>query len=199
MDRIRKLLRENASLILVIAFVVVARGSFADHYVVPTGSMEPNLMPGDRVFVSKTAYGLRLPYSNIELGGDHSPERGDVVIFDSPESGTRLVKRVVAVAGDRVAMKGGRLVLNDQPLSDPARPGLEHFPEGPDVRLNLIHGGGPDLNPTTVPEGHLLMVGDARGNSRDGRFFGFVEEEAVYARALRVFYRKGEGFSWLPL
>jgi signal peptidase I len=199
MDRIRRLLRENASLVVVIAAVAVARGSFADHYVVPTGSMEPTLLPGDRVFVSKTAYGLRLPYSNVELTGDASPRRGDVVIFDSPENGTRLVKRVVAVAGDRVAVRRGHLLLNDRPLADPARPDLEHFSEDLDVRLSLAHGGGPDLAPTVVPEGHLLMMGDARGNSRDGRFFGFVEEEAVYARALRVFYRKGEGFSWLPL
>ena len=80
MERFRKLLRDNVSLFVVIAVVVVARGSLADHYVVPTGSMEPTLMPSDRVFVSKTAYGLRLPYSDIELGGDESPARGDVVI-----------------------------------------------------------------------------------------------------------------------
>ena len=199
MERFRKLLRDNVSLFVVIAVVVVARGSLADHYVVPTGSMEPTLMPGDRVFVSKTADGLRLPYSDIELVGDESPARGDLVIFSSPEDGTRLVKRVVGVGGDRIAVRGGRLFVNGEPLSDPARPTLEHFRDDLAVQLNLAYGGGPELNPVEVPAGHLLMMGDARGNSRDGRIFGFVKEEAVYARALRVFYRRGEGFRWLPL
>jgi len=198
MDRLRRLLRENASLLAVIAVIALARGSFADHYVVPTGSMEPNLMPGDRVLVDKTAYGWRLPYTRIELGGNAAPRAGDVVIFDSPEDGTRLVKRVVAVAGDRVAVRDGHLVVNGRPLSPLGAPEVERFPAG-DVRLSLVHGGGPDLAPTEVPSGKLLVMGDARGNSRDGRIFGFVDEQAVYARALRVFYRSDDGFVWKPL
>jgi signal peptidase I len=198
MDRLRKLLRDNASVLAVIAVIAVARGSLADHYVVPTGSMEPTLMPGDRVLVDKTAYGWRLPYTRIELAGDAPPRAGDVVIFDSPEDGTRLVKRVVAVAGDRVAVRGGHLVVNGRPLSPEGAPEVERFPGG-DVHLSLLHGGGPDLAPTEVPPGQLLMMGDARGNSRDGRIFGFVDEQAVYARALRVFYRSHDGFVWRPL
>jgi signal peptidase I len=198
MDRLRALVRDNASVLVVIAVIAVARGSFADHYVVPTGSMEPTLMPGDRVLVDKTAYGWRLPYTHVELGGDASPRAGDVVIFDSPEDGTRLVKRVVAVAGDRVAVRGGHLEVDGRPLSPPGAPDVERFPSG-EVHLSLVHGGGPDLEPTEVPPGRLLVMGDARGNSRDGRIFGFVDEEAVYARALRVFYRRGERFVWKPL
>ena len=198
MSRLRRILRDNLSVLGVIAAIVVARGSLADHYVVPTGSMEPTLVPGDRVLVDKTAYGWRLPYTGIELGGDAVPERGDVVIFDSPEDGTRLVKRVVAVAGDRVAVRAGRVFVNGQALSDPGHPGVEHWHRG-NVQLSLLYGGGPDLPPTEVPPGQLLVLGDARGNSRDGRFFGFVDEQAVYARALRVFYRSHEGFVWKPL
>ena len=198
MDRLRKILRDNASVIAVIAVIAVARGSLADHYVVPTGSMEPTLMPGDRVLVDKTAYGWRLPYTGIELDGDAPPRRGDVVIFDSPEDGTRLVKRVVAVPGDRVAVRGGHLVVNGEPLSPPGRPEVERFPGG-EIHLSLVHGGGPDLAPLEIPPGKLLMMGDARGNSRDGRFFGLVDEQAVYARALRVFYRSHDGFVWKPL
>jgi len=198
MDRLGKLLRDNASVLAVIAVIAVARGSFADHYVVPTGSMEPTLLPGDRVLVDKTAYGFRLPYTEIELGGDSPPQAGDVVIFDSPEDGTRLVKRVVAVGGDLVAVRHGRLEINGRPLAATDAPDVEHFPGG-DVHLSLVHGGGPDLAPTEVPPGRLLVMGDARGNSRDGRFFGFVDEQAVYARALRVFWRSHDGFVWKPL
>lgn len=199
MSRLRTFLRDNASVLAVIAVIAVARGSLADHYVVPTGSMEPTLMPGDRVFVDKTAYGWRLPYTDIELGGDAPPHAGDVVIFDSPEDGTRLVKRVVAVPGDRVEVRDGHLFVNGQPLSPPGQPGVERFPGGETHELSLAHGGGPDLAPLEIPPGKLLMMGDARGNSRDGRFFGLVDEQAVYARALRVFYRSHDGFVWKPL
>jgi signal peptidase I len=194
----RRILRDNASVLAVIAVIALARGSLADHYVVPTGSMEPTLLPGDRVLVDKTAFGWRLPYTHIELGGDAAPRRGDVVIFDSPEDGTRLVKRVAAVPGDRVAVRDGRLLVNDRPLADPERPDVEHWERG-DVHLELRHGGGPDLAPTEVPPGRFLVLGDARGNSRDGRIFGFVEQQAIYARALRVFWRSGERFTWRPL
>jgi len=126
------------------------------------------------------------------------PHRGEVVIFTSPEDGSRLVKRVAAVAGDRVAVRGGRLFVNGTPLADATHPDLEHWGSRT-VHLNLLFGGGPDLAETEIPPGQLLVLGDARGNSRDGRFFGLVPERAVYARALRVFYRSGEGFVWRPL
>jgi len=198
LTRIRRLLRDNAALLAIVAGIAVARGSLADHYVVPTGSMEPTLRPGDRVLVDKTAFGWRVPYTGIELGGDAPPRRGDVVILDSPDDGTRLVKRVAAVPGDRVAVRDGHLVVNGRPLADPDRAEVEHWERGP-VRVSLAHGGGPDLAPVEVPPGRFLVLGDARGNSRDGRSFGFVDEEAIYARALRVFWRSGERFVWREL
>jgi len=65
--------------------------------------------------------------------------------------------------------------------------------------LELRQGGGPDVAPTHVPAGYVFAMGDFRGNSRDSRFFGFVREDQIYARAMRVYYRSGEGFVWKPL
>ena len=181
----RQKLRENWPLLAVVFLILAARSSLADHYVVPTGSMEHTLVPGDRVLVDKTAYGLRVPFTDVVVRDGATPQRGDVVIFDSPEDGTRLLKRVVAVGGDRVRLAGGRLEVNGVLQDEPA--------------LNLGYGGGPDITDTLMPAGQVLVLGDSRGNSRDGRFFGFLPADALYARALRIYYRSDDGFVWRPL
>ncbi len=190
-------IRDNVLVFLCILFVLAARSSLADHYIVPTGSMVPTLQPGDRVLVDKLADGLRLPLVGVPLTGGDAPRAGEVVIFDSPEDGERLIKRIVAVAGDRVELRGGHLIVNGAPLGDP-NPMAEHF-GGRTAGIDLTHGGGPDILGARVPEGHVLVLGDSRGNSRDSRFFGFVRTDELYARALGVFFRSGEGPGWRPL
>ena len=85
--------------------MLIARSTLADHYLVPSGSMEHALIPGDHVVVNKSAYGLRVPFTNQVIALQENPQRGEVVIFDSPENDVRLIKRVVAVGGDRVSVK----------------------------------------------------------------------------------------------
>ena len=104
-SKLRRLIAELPQLILLITLILVARSTFADHYFVPTGSMEYTLMPGDRVFVDKSAYGFRIPFTNLDLVKRDSVGRGEIVIFDSPRDGTRLIKRIVAVGGDQVEME----------------------------------------------------------------------------------------------
>ena len=109
-----------------------------------------------------------------------------MIIFDAPDDGTRLIKRIVAVGGDRLEVRAGHVLVNGQPADDKAH-------------LDLRLGGGPDVMPVTVPAGHVFAMGDFRGNSRDSRFFGFVREDTIYAKASHVYYRSGEGFVWKPL
>jgi signal peptidase I len=194
----RKWARENWPLLVVVFLALAARSSLADHYVVPSGSMEPTLLPGDRVLVDKTAYGLRLPFTLHVLGDHRAPDRGDVAVFDSPRDGTRLIKRVVALPGDDIALRSGYLIVNGKSLSDPLEPGVEHFADEA-ILLGLHHGGGPDIRPTRVPPGHVLVLGDSRGNSRDSRYFGFVVMSALYARAVAIYFRSGDGIVCLPL
>ncbi len=189
---------EWATFAMMVVLLTVARSSFANHYQVPSGSMEPTLMPGDRVAVNMMAYGVRVPFTDIELLDRGEPKPGDVVVFKSPTDGTRLIKRVVAVGGDTVAVVDGRLWIDGQPLHDVDASDIEHF-GARDVHLNLRDGGGPDLATVTIPAGMALVLGDHRGNSADGRFFGLVPMKSLYARASAVYYRSGEGFGWTKL
>src|SRR6185295_17869800 len=116
-SQMKKWIREYLSFALMVLGLFAARSSLADHYYVPSGSMEPTLMPGDRVVVDKWAYGLRIPFTLHKVVSGTAPARGDVVIFDSPEDGTRLIKRVVAVAGDTVAVKDGHVSINGVALA----------------------------------------------------------------------------------
>jgi signal peptidase I len=186
---------ELFALAVTLALVTAARSSLADHYWVPTGSMEYSLLPGDRVIVDKTAYGLRIPLTKIDLVGAVTPQRGDVAVFDSPRDGARLIKRVVAVGGDVVRLTDGRLTVNGQELGAGAHESFERT----EATLNLADGGGPDIPLTVVPEGKLLMLGDHRGDSFDGRHYGFIDQRELYGRAVAIFYRSGEGFGWKEL
>ena len=170
------------------AVAFTARASLADHYRVPSGSMEPNVHVGDHIVVSKAAYGLRLPLTETYLFHYAQPARGDVVVIEPPDAeskhatesdvvGAVLLKRVVAVEGDLVEVRDGHVRIDGQPAT-------EHT-------LSLDYGGGPDLGPIRVPRGKVLLLGDNRGNSRDGRTFGFVGREQVLGRAFAVVARDG--------
>ncbi|MCD9027465.1 signal peptidase I [Luteimonas sp. BDR2-5] len=197
--RLRRWLRsEGLPLLVMLTLLLVARSSLANHYNVPSGSMEPTLMPGDRVVVDMRAYGLRVPFTQVALIPVDTPQRGDVVVFKSPADGTRLIKRVVAVAGDRVDLVDGRLSINGTPLAADADGAQEDF--GARVAtLDLDAGGGPDLHDVLVPQGQVLVLGDHRGESFDGRYFGFVPAASIYGQARGVFWRRGDGFGWRRL
>lgn len=194
----RWLRSELPQLLLMLLLLAAARDSFANHYYVPSGSMEHTLEIGDRVAVDMRAYGVRLPFTDVQLLATGKPGRGDIAIFDSPEDGVRLIKRVAAVAGDEVDLSEGRLSINGVAMQARDQADTELFQQHR-ARLDLAYGGGPDLHGITVPAGQVLMLGDARGNSHDGRFFGFVPASELYGRAVAVYYRRGDGFGWRKL
>ena len=189
---------ELPQILLLLLLMGAARDSLANHYHVPSASMEHTLQIGDRVAVDIRAYGLRLPFTDLELMDTGAPQRGDIALFDSPRDGVRLIKRVAAVAGDRVDLVAGRLSINGVPMATLDSEDTEVF-RSHRATLNLGHGGGPDIHDLVVPAGQVLMLGDARGNSIDGRFFGLVPARSLFGRAVAVYYRRDEGLGWNKL
>jgi signal peptidase I len=190
--------REIAPMLLALVLVTAARSSLADHYYVPSGSMENTMFAGDRVFVDKTAYGWRIPYTKIDVIGGARPKPGEVAVFDSPADGILLIKRIVAVGGQVVSLRDGHLFVDGKSMA-PNGAGAEEVFASHLAALNLADGGGPAIDRLVIPEGKLLAIGDHRGNSLDGRYWGLIDERELYGRAVAVYYRKGEGFVWKKL
>jgi signal peptidase I len=181
------------------AVVLFARASFADHYRVPSGSMEPTVHVEDQVCVNKLAYGLRVPVSQTYMVRGASPSRGEVVVLTSPRDGQVLLKRVVAVPGDVVEVSEGHVRIGGTEVPVRASDGTLLEASGDHEHpVRLDDGGGPDFGPVTVPADRFLVLGDNRGNSFDGRMFGWVPRGAILGRAVAVCARDGKP-TWNPL
>jgi signal peptidase I len=197
--RNRSIPRDLVSVLGASAIILVARASFADHYQVPSGSMEPTVQVGDQICVNKMAYGLRVPASQSYVVRAAGPARGEVVVLSSPSDGEVLLKRVVAVPGDDVEVSDGRVAIDGVPA--PVRQddgGVVEELGGREHALSTEYGGGPDFGPTRVPEDEYLVLGDNRGNSKDGRYLGWVARGAILGRAVAVCLH-GRKPVWQPL
>ena len=191
--------------LLFLCLMLGFRSAWADWVTVPTGSMNPTIVEGDRVLVDKHVFGLRIPFTRVHLTAGEDPARGDIVVFDSPANGISLVKRVVGVPGDVVALEGDRLTVNGHPAS--YSPGslaglrelraataaehpllLRESGLGPSHEVMLLPGrpARRSLDAVVVPDGMYFMLGDNRDNSADSRYFGFVPRRDIIGRATRV-------------
>jgi len=199
----RRTLRDNRGFLVFLLGFALFRTAVADWNPIPSGSMRPTLLEGDVVLVNRLAYDLKLPLSDVVLLALAEPRRGDVVTLSSPAGGTRLIKRVVGLPGDRVAMRGGVLVLNGQPLaygdgltrSERVAPGwvvdAQRATEDLDGRPHAVQflpalRARRDFAEITVPAGQYFLLGDNRDNSEDSRFIGTVPRERLIGRAHHV-------------
>ncbi|TLY53623.1 MAG: signal peptidase I [Gammaproteobacteria bacterium] len=216
-SRAARFLAENKSLLLFFGLMLVFRSAVADWMYVPTGSMNPTIVEGDRILVDKAAYGLRVPFTEVRLTQGSDPQRGDIAIFPSPNDGTTLVKRVIGVPGDTIAMRDEQLYVNGKlidyaPTTDRADAELpsatrnEHryyLSENLDGKLHPVmvlpnRNAMRSFGPVSVPAGQYFMLGDNRDNSGDSRYFGFVPRASIVGRAGRVAYSLDAERSYLP-
>ena len=158
------------------------RANVAQAFYIPSGSMEPQLEVGDRVLVSRTAYRL------------HDVRRGDVVVFPSPSSSPDddpfvqrvakdllesvailkpgeddLIKRIVGLPGETIGAQDGFVVVDGRRLLEPY------------LHDDVVTD---DFGPTTIPAGHVFVMGDNRGNSKDSRVIGTIDVDTIVGRAI---------------
>lgn len=192
------------SLLVAVLIATSIKSAIADWNTVPTGSMKPTIVEGDRIFVNKLAYDLKVPYTTIHIAQWGNPKRGDIVVFYSPEDGKRLVKRVVGTPGDTVSMSDSRLIINGRELvyrHPDEKDFIKYLIENQFRDETLIEDLNGENHPIlliphpqmldsfaqlTVPEGKYFMMGDNRYNSADSRFFGFVDRDLIVGRATAI-------------
>ncbi len=217
--RLRGIAREwLLPLIVVLAILTPVRSVIADWHDVPTGSMEPTILPGDRIMVNKLSYGLRVPFTSRWIATWDAPARGEICVMHSPADGTRLVKRVIGVPGDVVSMINNRIYVNGAPLdvgeltraeidaldasvrSVGGRTWMTERLGGREHLIQITPGKGVPRSfaPITVPASMYLVMGDNRDESADSRTFGFVPFESFRGRAFAVAFSLDRQGWWLP-
>jgi len=166
------------AIILAVALALVIRSFVLQAFQIPSGSMIPTFLEGDRVLVTKFTYGIRNPFNNdvwIEVG---QPERFDVVVFIYPKDPKKdFVKRVIGLPGETVSMVGGKIYINGQKIDDPYG---RYDPRA--------HPGGRDFPPRKIKPGHYFMMGDNRDYSSDSRIWGEVDASLLRGKAWRLYW-----------
>ena len=112
-EKLKKIFVEWRGFFVFIVVMLLFRSAIADWNQVPTGSMKPSILDGDRIVVDKLAYDLRVPFTLTRIAKWSDPERGDIVTFPSPVNENLFVKRVVGIPGDIVELRQNQLYVNE--------------------------------------------------------------------------------------
>ncbi len=180
----KSVIREYVEAIVVALLLALFIRTFVvQAFKIPSGSMIPTLLIGDHILVNKFGYGIKNPFTGevwVPLG---TPERLDVVVFKYPENPSQdFIKRVIAVAGDRIEIKNKKVFVNNAEITVDNAVHLDRtiYPGTVPPRDNF--------GPVTVPPHALFVMGDNRDNSHDSRFWGFVDLKAVKGKAFLIYW-----------
>ncbi len=178
------------SIVVAVILALFIRTFAIQAFKIPTGSMESNLLIGDHLLVNKLVYSPSASPLEDRLLGKRPIERGHVVVFKFPDDANRdFIKRVIGLPGETVEIRNKKVHIDGEPLDEPYVQFLDppRSPDDPEYGLRS-EGVRDNWGPRVVPEGHLLVLGDNRDNSRDSRFWGFLARDQVKGRALIVYW-----------
>jgi signal peptidase I len=199
-----------------VGVVVMIRSAVADWNDVPSQSMEPTILIGDRIFVNKLAYDLKVPFTTRHLAKWSDPLAGDVVVFFSPTDGKRMVKRVVGLPGQVIELRNNQLFIDGQrlnylPMQLPTEIASDLADPTPIVATSENLGGNPhaviaqpqrpamrSFGPLVVPPDCYFVMGDNRDNSGDSRAFGCVPRDRIVGKAVGLAFSLDHTHSYSP-
>ena len=206
----------NLKSVLIAVFIaLIIRSFLAEPFNIPSGSMKPNLLVGDFIFVSKWSYGysrhslpLSIPLIPNKIFSS-IPKRGDIAVFKTPQDNrTDYIKRVIGIPGDKIRIVNGEIIINDNLIirkknkdfidigkNDKIkriRKFTEYFYDIEVEVLDIMDNGIVDNTPLyVVPDNHFFVMGDNRDNSQDSRFsnvVGFIPLENLVGKAQFIFF-----------
>lgn len=200
--------KENKRFMLLLLTIVFFKSAIADLNSISGRSMQPTLLDGDKVWVNKLAYDIRIPFTDIFLASRADPTRGDIVIIDSEAADKRLVKRIVGLPGDTIYMRNNTLVINGQPAdyevlssdnnSIVIREQLFNYSHQAMLSDTLSNRVSRSFGPETVPKDQFFVLGDNRDNSADSRIYSFIPREQIVGRSSSVVFSLDSERNYLP-
>ena len=177
----KSVMREWAeSIVIALLLALFIREFFVQAFKIPSGSMIPTLLVGDRLMVNKLRYGPKVRFTDKRAPGFSRPRRGDIVVFVFPDDPKRdFIKRLIAFGGETVEIKDGGIFINGKLVEDPVINKIYYYNRG---------DYGQEGQVIKVPEGQVYVLGDNSGSSHDSRFWGFVPEPNIIGRAEFVYW-----------
>jgi signal peptidase I len=191
----------------IIAFLLVLfiRTFLTEPFKIPSGSMVPTLVPGDRILVNKFIYGPKIPFTDQYIARIKKPKRGDIVVFKYPkDESLNYIKRVIGIENDRIEIKNNVLYINNQKIETKTvgkytddngyddqfieyLDDVDHFilTKNNQSTQDTQHR---DFGPIDVPQNHFFVMGDNRDNSADSRVWGFVADNKIKGKAFMIFW-----------
>ena len=183
MNKKKSALREWIDAILIAAALAIfLRTFFFQIYKIPTTSMVPVLVPGDKIFVSKLTYGPKIPFTPLRIPGFRKPKRFDIIVFVPPiatERNKAYIKRLIGLPGDKIELKDGNIHINGKIVVDPRIASNYYYNQGEyGVRGKKV----------IVPEGKYFFLGDNSISSKDGREWGFADQKDIIGKAVLTWW-----------
>lgn len=216
-NRLGAFWREWRTLLIFLFVMVLFRSAIADWNQVPSGSMKPTILEGDRVVVNKLAYDLKVPFTTWHLAEWDNPSRGEIVTFYSPRDEKLLIKRVIGIPGDMIKMRNNQLYINDEPatysqLDDKIVDQLDIYQRRhhhfffeqidnvvhPVMMRPALPNNSNSFGPVEIPAGKYLMLGDNRDNSADSRVIGLIDRDRITGRAHTIAFSVNYDAYYLP-
>jgi len=178
--------RENIeAIIIAVVLALFIRTFIVQAFKIPSASMQPTLLIGDHILVSKFLYGVGIPFTDIKLLDIKKPARGDVIVFIYPEDESKdYIKRVIGLPGDTISIVNKQIFINGEQYQDEF--GIYADPRI--LRRGQINSNRDNFGPATVPPDSLFVMGDNRDHSSDSRFWGFVNISKVRGKAFIIYW-----------